>query len=295
MAISTSLLEDVPEGNADALPAFGAKEYWDHEYLEASEEFDWLFGWDEIAVLVEPLLAQDFSKSILHLGTGSSLVAEDMFKAGYTNQVATDISEVCVERMRRRAGTNGFAGLEYLCADATDLSAFKDNSFDMVFDKGCFDALCCADEDHAWKLLQMLKEAHRVMKKAGGIYVVFSMYTSHTLDPYFRLPCFGWQSRVVPLLDQDFAALQRRRQALWDMQEGVRLEEGTAVAAEQQCHAAPHCPQNFRYCHIFTDKSDTSMATHWAEISRILAASPGEDPSRELITLDRAGMASSCV
>ncbi len=120
------------------LPLFGTKKYWNDEYQNNPEEkrYDWVLGFEEVEGIIREELnvvrekfgqkiperrvseqsgeseSESKSKShdvnddhddilLLHLGSGNSAFPE-MFreKLNCKNQIVTDISEVCMERMQ---------------------------------------------------------------------------------------------------------------------------------------------------------------------------------------------------
>ena len=71
------------------------------------------------------------------VGCGSSTLSADMGKVGY-DVTNIDISDVALGQMGERTGQEGVQMDAAKCA-------FRDGSFDLVLDKGTFDALACAE------------------------------------------------------------------------------------------------------------------------------------------------------
>jgi len=180
----------------------GDAEYWERLYAATpagvepgAEVFDWLAGWFDVGCLLEALVARDCSRSVLHLGCGNSRLPEGMYDAGYTQQTCIDLSPSVVEQMRVR---NACRPMQWIAADCTDLTAvLEDDSFDLVIDKGTFDAITCHDS-HALMLIKFLKEAFRVTKP-GGVYICISLHESKDVLKWLRRKAFGWRVRDVSL------------------------------------------------------------------------------------------------
>lgn len=81
------------------------------------------------------------------VGCGNSTLSGKMGERGY-NITNIDISDVVIDQMKQKTGQ------EYLLMDATNTS-FRDRSFDLVLDKGTYDALVCQpDSDMPFDLVR---------------------------------------------------------------------------------------------------------------------------------------------
>merc|ERR1712232_287591 len=82
---------------------YSSPAYWDKRYAKQEGTFEW-YGvkWTVLSKILEPLIPTD--SRLLHLGTGNSRLPEEMHNAGYTNQVAADISAIVIEQMRAKLG-----------------------------------------------------------------------------------------------------------------------------------------------------------------------------------------------
>jgi len=268
-AVPRSQSTEVPgpfDASPDALPEYGTKTYWDDEYAKTLADepyYDWFFEFDAIAPILEAILGKDRSRSILHLGSGNSTFPDDLWELGYKNQLATDISEVCVQSMQRQAeaSSRGLPPHLHVCADARAMPEVADETFDVVFEKGTLDALFCDEGDHAWNILTYLREVRRVLTADRGIFVLVSMYAPRIVDLYLKLPCFAWDCRYVQLAD--------------------KAETGKADEAV----GARRLPTNFRYVYILSAAAPTverGIEAHWDRIAAEISKQPDEDPKRTL-------------
>ncbi len=110
--------------------------HWDNLYAnEASVgSLPW-YNKDLDNDLQEHLRTMNITKGrFLDLGTGPATQAIELFKLGF-QVTATDISENAITRAKRMS-----KDIEFIVDDILD-SKLKDDSFDYVFDRGCFHVL----------------------------------------------------------------------------------------------------------------------------------------------------------
>jgi 2-polyprenyl-3-methyl-5-hydroxy-6-metoxy-1,4-benzoquinol methylase len=77
------------------------------------------------------------------VGCGNAKLSEEMYADGFTNILNIDISEVVIYKMKE-----AHPEMTWDVADATQMT-YEDGSFDLVIDKGTYDALACADDKTA--------------------------------------------------------------------------------------------------------------------------------------------------
>ena len=186
-----SFLPNGGTGRADDAPPYATTAYWEARYATRArvhEIYEWYASW---SVFCTPVLAalralsasgssssppaeqlsgsaaeQPAQPRILHVGSGSSDVPEALHAAGFTNQLATDVSATVVGMMAARAAHCD--GLKWAVEDALDMSSYSDGSFDAVIDKGTYDALSCARRER-----RLVREVRRLLRP-GGLYVLIS-------------------------------------------------------------------------------------------------------------------------
>ena len=92
-------------GDKDKSPSYGEASYWEERYEKAGMEasFDWLESYatlkDHLAIFMPST-----DVKVLILGCGNAHFGEDLYDAGYENQVNIDISEVVIKQMAERNG-----------------------------------------------------------------------------------------------------------------------------------------------------------------------------------------------
>jgi hypothetical protein len=167
---------------------------------------------------------------VLHLGTGNSRLVHDLAAAWYARraerglagddgsggagleQVAIDYSSVVVEAMRSGAQPAAGPPVRWLQEDCRALSPSVTQAaggapaarFDAVIDKGTMDALQ-ADKDSDSlddDLDAMLREASRVLRDDGGLFIQVTWETAYHRKHITLRPQYGWANdefSVTPL------------------------------------------------------------------------------------------------
>jgi SAM-dependent methyltransferase len=148
--------------------SYGSRDnYWETRYQDAAPTKDWYGTWDCFGKAIMAALPP-CGMRVLHVGSGTSLLPEEMHKMGYINQLATDISPSVVSTMRHR--TAHCSGLRWSVEDAV-APRYPVGSFDAVVDKGTFDALSCSGQGY-----RLIEEMGRVIAP-GGVYIMISSLT----------------------------------------------------------------------------------------------------------------------
>jgi ubiquinone/menaquinone biosynthesis C-methylase UbiE len=107
-----------------------------------------------------------------------------------------DFSEICIKNMQER-NVEKRPSMKWLVMDILDLK-YKDQSFDIVLDKGTMDAIMCekgdvwnVSEELAAKVDAMLSGVTRVLKP-GGKYIYITFGQPHFRKPLMLKEKYGW-------------------------------------------------------------------------------------------------------
>lgn len=177
---------------------FGQPGYWDLRYETASADpifklFDWYAPFDLCYPTVESLIDLTKQHRILIIGIGNSGAIETLWKKGFRDIVAIDISPTIIRQMQQKYST--YSGVEFISMDVRKMNIFPDNSFSVVMDKACLDALFC-EIDYEDSVRRALSEIHRVMNNEG-VFTSISHARPVARVPYFRH--IKWSVEVLPL------------------------------------------------------------------------------------------------
>jgi hypothetical protein len=168
---------------------FSRMEYWDRRFqVEGIDTtYDWYCGFDQLETLFTqprdvsapfslgaaavadqgtPVLRRD--SRIMMVGCGNSPFSADMYDKGFTSIVNVDYAPTVIAQMQEKY--KGKVGMTWDVADATNLEAYADNSFDCVIDKGCIDA--CWDGNDADSAVQAYAMMRRVLKDSPTSFFV---------------------------------------------------------------------------------------------------------------------------
>jgi ubiquinone/menaquinone biosynthesis C-methylase UbiE len=150
------------------MPAYSEESYWEERYSSEPGAYDWYQGYHGLKELLSTLIPT--TSRILQVGVGTSRLQEHMVRiGGYKNITNLDFSKVVIKQMSELH--KSVPELKYLVADCRNMPDVEDCSFDVVLDKGTFDAMICG-ESSLNSSLQMLQECHRVLVPGGTMLIV---------------------------------------------------------------------------------------------------------------------------
>lgn len=146
---------------------YSKAQFWEDRMKETKGFFDWYVEFDELKRYVERSGCPKDGK-ILMVGCGNSKLSEQMYDAGFHNIINVDIAPTIINLMKEHHDKKE-KFMEWTVMDCTDMP-FKDQSFDLVIDKGTVDAVICGDD--LTPVLTMLREMCRVTKISGHTMIV---------------------------------------------------------------------------------------------------------------------------
>lgn len=196
---------DINEDSDGDNSRYERQEYWDNRF-EKEDQYEWLCNFDHVSQHFEhefPLGSAAMSR-ILVLGCGNSPFSAELHDAGYHNIVSCDFSTVVIQKMRHKYGKT-HSKLKWEVADVRVLeNVFEENSFDIVVDKACLDALVCNEGD-PWSpneetLVNVTSALNSIVHvlKPSGTFISIGFQQPHFRKRYLKREGqnFGWEANV---------------------------------------------------------------------------------------------------
>mgnify|MGYP003974429777 CR=1 FL=1 len=147
------------------------KDYWNKRFA-TEEKYEWLCSYIDVKeYIVRDILPSD---NILVLGCGNSTFSADLHDNGFKNVTSVDFAPNVIKAMKIKYEAS-HKSLIWQVEDVRNLNGIKDDTFDVVIDKACLDALVC-DEGDPWSpnestkndMRNTLNSVLRVLKKNKG-------------------------------------------------------------------------------------------------------------------------------
>ena len=145
---------------------YGEPQYWELRYQDemqnsmgAFETFDWLIPFKTGLLMIyvfylhtlylslphclflaypifENFVSHKDKNNVLVIGVGKSDVIEVLYKNGFREIVAIDISPTVINQMRSQY--KDYSGVEWYCMDIRELNFLRDRTFSIIIDKGFY-------------------------------------------------------------------------------------------------------------------------------------------------------------
>jgi len=168
----------------------GHPAYWEARYNDELEEmvgkidnFDWYCPFPPVWDMIANFIDVHDNQKILLLGVGRSSAVEYLYKQGFRDITAIDVSPSIIKRMQDKY--SHLSGVEFKCMDVCEMLTLQSDAYSLVIDKGCIDALFCTT-NFLTSVAKALREIHRVLRPEGGIFFCVSHATPLSRVPYFR-------------------------------------------------------------------------------------------------------------
>lgn len=167
----------------------GEAAYWEERYkiemakLISFDVFDWYCPFSDIYPMIEGVFDSTTVHKVLIIGVGRSDVIDCLYRKGYRDITAIDISSTIIVEMQKRYSS--YTGVEFFVMDAKQLMKFSMDSFTLVLDKACIDSLFCGT-DYIEATSLAFAEIYRVMRQ-DAVFVSVSHGSKLARVPYFRV------------------------------------------------------------------------------------------------------------
>ena len=144
------------------------KQHWNNVY--SSQNINQLGWYEELSAPSLELLSKcDVNKDVtlLDIGTGASTLIDSLIEAGFTNIIASDISETALGKLQERLGKEKAALVKWIIDDITNPVHIQNlGEVDVWHDRAVLHFLVKDDERNAY--LSTLK---RVVKQGGYVLI----------------------------------------------------------------------------------------------------------------------------
>jgi SAM-dependent methyltransferase len=180
--------------------SIGDPTYWEERYKHDVSKmlqfrlFDWYAPFDILYPMVENILDRSILHKVLVVGVGRSNIIETLYERGFRDITAIDISPTIIHEMQKFHANK--TGVEFIVMDLREMTRFTENTFTLVIDKGCLDALFCG-ADFKESSRRAIIEIHRVLVRDTGLFVSFSHAPFLARVPYLRVADFGIEATPV--------------------------------------------------------------------------------------------------
>ncbi|KAF6199113.1 hypothetical protein GE061_007138 [Apolygus lucorum] len=170
----------------------GTKVYWDSIYERDKHNFEdhgdvgeiW-FGEDSELRILRWLTKSNVptDKKIIDLGCGNGMMLIELAREGYNNLTGVDYCESAIELSKSIIKTQSMDHIKLQVADLTQDCNL--GVFDIVLDKGTFDAISLSPEDAQSKKLIYLKNVSKMLNDAGLFVITSCNWTESELIKQF--------------------------------------------------------------------------------------------------------------
>ena len=183
--------------------------YWEARYRDELDEmvgkidlFDWYCPFEPVWDMISNFIDVHANHKILVVGVGRSNIIESLYKSGYRDITAMDISPSLVKRMQDKYVH--LTGVNFVCLDVREMLSLQSDAYSLVIDKGCIDAVFCGT-DFITSSKRAFNEIYRVLRPNGGIFFSVSHATPLSRVPYFR--SIEWAIDISKLVEGESLTL----------------------------------------------------------------------------------------
>ena len=160
---------------------YSSLSFWEKRYTnEHLEVFEWYQTFESLREKIIDYIKPEYK--ILNVGCGTSKFAEDLFYEGIKNVVNIDYSESAIRLLEEHFEEQQVVS-KCIKMDVFDMKEFKDEEFNLVFDKALLDSVLCG-ENALDTVKIMIKEIYRVLVDEG-YYIIVSNSDESTRKELF--------------------------------------------------------------------------------------------------------------
>jgi hypothetical protein len=181
--------------------------YWDKRFL-TEDSFEWFGDCSRLYPVLDLYLKSSPSFVLLHLGCGSSSLAEEMYHRQYCHLIFNvDYSFGILDK--RRSIKNKDYLIEWLALDMRSLP-LRCDYFDTIIEKGTLDVFFVGHEHHLWHPEEELKEKidliltqiSQCLRSDYGRFISISFQQPHFRRPFLAKEKYQWSIQVHSVSDR---------------------------------------------------------------------------------------------
>ena len=182
--------------------------YWEDRFL-TEDSFEWFGDCSRLYPILDLYFKSSPSSILLHLGCGSSSLAEEMFARHYCHLIYNvDYSSHILDKRRRMNDKNNRCSIEWITLDIRSIP-FRRNSFDTIIEKGTLDVFFVGYEHQLWhpsedlqeKIDLILTEISQCLREDHGRFISISFQQPHFRRRFFAKEKYHWSIRLHSISD----------------------------------------------------------------------------------------------
>jgi hypothetical protein len=175
--------------------------YWDKRF-STEDSFEWFGDCSRLYPVLDLYLKSSPSLMLLHLGCGSSSLAEEMSHRHYCHLIFNvDYSFGILDK--RRSMKQNKCLIDWLALDIRVMPLCS-NYFDTIIEKGTLDVFFVGHEHHLWKPSKELKEKidliltqiSQCLRSDSGRFISISFQQPHFRRPFLAKEKYQWSIQV---------------------------------------------------------------------------------------------------
>ncbi|CAF1093725.1 unnamed protein product [Adineta ricciae] len=211
--------------------------YWDERFL-TEDSFEWFGDCSRLYPVLDQHFKSSPSRVLLHLGCGSSSLAEEMCNRHYCHLVYNVDYSFGILDKRRSIKTNQHV-IDWIALDIRAMP-LRSNYFDTIIEKGTLDVFFVGHEHHLWNPPEELKEKidliltqiSQCLQSNHGRFISISFQQPHFRRPFLAKRKYQWSIQVHSVTDGNesveyFVYVMRKGEQL--NEEDQLLEEGKST------------------------------------------------------------------
>lgn len=249
---------------------YGEPLYWEERYKLESEKsmdgftlFDWYMPFESVYAMLDAIRDFDVPQKVLVLGVGRSNVVDVLYDKGFRDITCIDISPTLIAQMQNKYRMH--AGVDFYVMNACELHQFKDNTFSLVIDKGCFDAICCGMNLYE-SSKRYCEEVFRVLADEGMLSLM-----SHAPPPC-RVPYLRnapWAVDVATMTDGEDITMYILLKTKDEKVLSKQIKGAEAVIKKKNVATVSSLDQNMNSSSAIRDKKNAGLLTVTADLDTL--------------------------